>query len=260
MKTKFISLATLFALCVGVISCNDEETPSNPYANDNDYNQVYDLVKYEVIVNDTIIDGVQLADTTVIDAVDLGLSVKWSTKNLGAVSSEGFGDYFAWGEVAPKSAYSAENYIHKGVNLGVNISGTEYDAATQILGEDWRMPTKEEVQELLDKCVWIWKEKIVIEQDTIQVEEKDTIVDVKVKYAHCEVVGPNGKAIYLPTVGSECEGTTNRVPLKFGCYWSASSFGEMDAWTMQVSKDTHIIKSEGYRRFVGQAIRPVKNK
>lgn len=248
MKTKFVSFATLFALCIGVISCNDDETPSNSYANDNDYNQVYDLVK----------DTCSTADAMV--AVDLGLSVNWSAKNLGAINTEDYGDYYAWGELTSKATYSAESYIHKGVSLGVNISGTEYDAATQRLGDGWRMPTKEEVQELLDKCIWIWKEKIVIEQDTIQVEEKDTIVDVKVMYTHCEVVGPNGKAIYLPTVGSECAGTTNRVPLKFGCYWTASSFGEMDAWTMQVSKDTHIIKSEGYRRFVGQSIRPVKDK
>lgn len=248
MKTKFVSLATLFVLCVGVVSCNDDDTPSNSYANDNDYNQVYELVK----------DTCSTADAMV--AVDLGLSVNWSAKNLGAISSEDNGTYYAWGEISAKETNSKENYAYNGVNLGDNISGTEYDAATQRLGDGWRMPTKEEVQELLDKCIWIWKEKIVIEQDTIQVEEKDTIVDVRVKYTHCEVVGPNGKAIYLPAVGTETDVTTQRLPTKFGCYWTASSSGELDAWTMQFSKDTHIIKSEGYRRFVGQAIRPVKNK
>lgn len=265
MKTKFINLATLFALCVGVISCNDEETPSNPYANDNDYNLAYELVKYkvDVVERTETIDGkeVTVLDTiNIVDNVDLGLSVNWATKNLGAATSEDAGNYYAWGEIEPKATYTSENYIHNGANLGANIGGTEYDAATKSLGEGWRMPTKEEVQELLDKCIWVWKERIVIEKDTIQVEEKDTIVDVRVKYTHCEVVGPNGKAIYLPAVGSESNVTTNRLPAVFGCYWTASSFEGLDAWTMQFSKDTHIIKSEGYRRFVGQSIRPVKDK
>lgn len=91
-------------------------------------------------------------------AVDLGLSVKWGSCNLGASSNSGRGDYFAWGETTPKSYFTKENYKYWDVetssyiNIGNEISGTEYDPATVMLGEGWRMPTKEECEELMNGC------------------------------------------------------------------------------------------------------------
>lgn len=96
--------------------------------------------------------------------VDLGLSVYWASCNLGAESPEEYGDYYAWGETKPKSSYTENNYAYYDDNLkqytdiGVNISGTQYDAATVNLGGDWRMPTKDEMKELIDNCTWEWKQ------------------------------------------------------------------------------------------------------
>ena len=42
--------------------------------------------------------------------VDLGLSVKWATCNIGAINPEEYGDYFAWGEVEPKEVYDWSTY------------------------------------------------------------------------------------------------------------------------------------------------------
>ena len=90
--------------------------------------------------------------------VDLGLSVKWATCNLGASSSDDYGHYFAWGETTTKESYSEENcptfelsysqlqsqgYIDDKGNLT-----EEYDAATSNWGGDWRMPTYDELNEL----------------------------------------------------------------------------------------------------------------
>ena len=94
--------------------------------------------------------------------VDLGLSVYWCSCNVGAEAPEEYGDYFAWGETSPKSSYSKNNYAYYNIttdeytDIGDNISGTEYDAATVNLGSDWRMPTKAELQELLNNCSWEW--------------------------------------------------------------------------------------------------------
>ena len=94
--------------------------------------------------------------------VDLGLSVYWCSCNVGAESPEEYGDYYAWGETKPKSSYRRENYSYYNTetetytDIGENISGTEYDAATVNLGSDWKMPTKDEFQELLDNCTWEW--------------------------------------------------------------------------------------------------------
>ena len=96
------------------------------------------------------------------EAVDLGLSVYWSKYNLGANSPEEIGGQFAWGETNPKDSYSINNYSYYDndramyIDIGDNIYGTKYDAATVNLGANWRMPTKEEMKELLDKCNSEW--------------------------------------------------------------------------------------------------------
>ena len=104
--------------------------------------------------------------------VDLGLSVKWATCNVGANSPEEYGDYFAWGETKPKDSYKWSTY--KWCN-GSKDKLTKYckesyygrvdnktvldlvdDAAHVNLGGAWRMPTKEEIRELKDNCTWTW--------------------------------------------------------------------------------------------------------
>lgn len=101
-----------------------------------------------------------------IVAVDLGLSVKWASCNIGASSPEEYGDYFAWGETAPKSNYSYYNMlILEKIQEGLKLNGVvdtnnnltaSYDAAAANWGENWRMPTRAEIEELLSNCTWTW--------------------------------------------------------------------------------------------------------
>lgn len=102
--------------------------------------------------------------------VDMGLSVKWSAWNLGATTPEGYGEYFAYGEVKPKSDYTLLNYewLYYGyfeedldeweyyLKLGANFSGTNYDAAHVNWGDKWRMPSRAEWQELFNNCNKVW--------------------------------------------------------------------------------------------------------
>lgn len=120
------------------------------------------------------------------DYVDLDLSVKWASCNLGASTPAGKGGYYAWGETSTKTKYTKENYAYykEGsgyTDIGKNISGTQYDAATVNLGKDWRMPTKDEVQELCEKCTFTYGE----------------VDGVKGYYA----TGKNGNSIFLPRYG-----------------------------------------------------------
>ena len=82
--------------------------------------------------------------------VDLGLSVKWATCNVGADSPEDYGDYFAWGETKPKLSYTEENYTY--TDSPETLSSIR-DAASVNMGGSWRMPT---LKELIDKCTWTW--------------------------------------------------------------------------------------------------------
>ena len=143
--------------------------------------------------------------------VDLGLpsGLKWATCNVGANKPEDYGDYFAWGEVNTKSEYTEKNYKHYRGFLGIKkyvflgeISGNaQYDTARAKWGGKWRMPTKAELQELCDKCTWIWMSQNGVEG--------------------YKVTGPNGNSIFLPAAGYRLGSSLDCAGI-FGLYWSSS--------------------------------------
>ena len=90
--------------------------------------------------------------------VDLGLpsGLKWATCNVGAEKPEDYGDYFAWGEIETKSEYTESNSLTHGKQMD-DISGdVQYDVAAANWGDSWRMPTKDEMIELVSNCEWEW--------------------------------------------------------------------------------------------------------
>ena len=86
-----------------------------------------------------------------MEAVDLGLSVKWAVMNLGAYSASEAGLYFAWGETSPKIFFTSGYYSYHSEPL---ILPRDDDAASVQLGGDWRMPKKRDFEELVEKCDW----------------------------------------------------------------------------------------------------------
>ena len=127
------------------------------------------------------------------NAVDMGLSVQWCDRNLGAINVEGVGSYFAWGETEPKEEYGWGTYAYGSSetnvkDIGMVISGTQYDAATNKLGEGWRIPTRAELIELKNKCKW-----------------ESTSVNGVDGY---RVTGPNGKSIFFADKGGYTSGRT----------------------------------------------------
>ena len=139
--------------------------------------------------------------------VDLGLSVKWAAYNVGTSSPEGYGNYYAWGETTTKSDYSKSSYQYLNgsdyVNIGSNISDTHYDAARAQWGGSWRLPTKAEFQELIDRCTWTW-----------------TSYNGVNGY---KVTGPNGNSIFLPAAGHRRD-TELYDRGSYGYYWSGSLY------------------------------------
>ena len=107
--------------------------------------------------------------------VDLGLSVKWAKCNVGAETETDYGDYFMWGSTTPNTAEEC-NWTNTPFNGGSShynetyfnsvkdmvcpngILAKECDAATQIMGGEWRMPTQPELKELLDNTTNEWIE------------------------------------------------------------------------------------------------------
>ena len=111
--------------------------------------------------------------------VDLGLSVKWATCNVGATKPEEYGDYFAWGETTPKATYTKENYTYKENPKSLPLS---VDAANANWGGNWRMPTTVEIEELIENCTWTFTWTEELDLGGYKVTSKI-----------------NGKSIFLPT-------------------------------------------------------------
>lgn len=175
-------------------------------------------------------------------AVDLGLSVYWSSCNVGAEAPEEYGDYFAWGETKGKTYFATNNYAFydsnttQYIDIGDNIGGTEYDAATVNLGGDWRMPTKEEFQELKDQCNWEW-----------------TQINNTNGY---KVTGPNGNSIFLPATGFNALGVLIYVNEGFG-YWTSNKSSDQNAYSFMQQNGFRTFISSSLEKKSGLAIRPV---
>ena len=163
--------------------------------------------------HDVTVTGTFIPNTPVenVSYVDLGLpsGLLWATCNLGASSPEEVGGYYAWGETSSKTFFSQDNYQYKNSSISIsNISGTEYDAARAILGGTWRMPTKEELMELANKCT-----------------REETTLNGK---ACMKFTGPNGNSLYLPKGGFGDEG--NGLGLNGYGLWSSTKSGSSTAY------------------------------
>ncbi len=172
-----------------------------------------------------------------IDAVDLGLSVKWAPQNVGATTPEEYGDYFAWGETEPKDIYTSDNSMTWCVALG-NISGNiKYDAATACWRDGWRMPTCAEIEELKNNCTWTW---------TIQNNVNGY-----------NVTGSNGNSIFLPATGWRY-GATLYYAEEYGCYWTSTPYeiGTRSAYNFDITGNG--CEFNWFSRGYGFSIRPVK--
>lgn len=157
-------------------------------------------------------------------AVDLGLpsGTLWADRNVGADSPEDYGDYFAWGETESKGFYDWSTYkwcqgdydtmtkyctdSYYGTVDNKTVLDLEDDAAYVNMGADWRMPTNDELNELVNKCTWTWTSQNGTEG--------------------YKVTGPNGNSIFLPAAGFRLDSYLHYAG-SFGLYWSAS-LGESD--------------------------------
>ena len=141
--------------------------------------------------------------TSEVQLIDLGLpsGTLWADRNVGANAPEAAGDYFRFGETEPFTENS-DKYEYR--DLGNSIAGTEYDAATANLGSTFRMPTFDQIKELIDECEWEWT----------------TLIGVK----GIKVTGPNGNSIFFPASGyRNYRGGTLVDVGSYGYAWSASA-------------------------------------
>ena len=189
--------------------------------------------------------------------VDLGLpsGLKWAKCNVGAEKETDYGDYFMWGSITPNTDTPC-NWKNAPFNNGASDYDEEYftthilewlddkdnlkpefDAATQIMGGDWRMPTKDEIQELLDNTDNKWT----------QVNGVNGF----------KFTGSNGNSIFIPAAGRCDDGSVNFVGGR-GDVWSSS----LDASYPYTAYHLYFVSSSygvsNYYRYLGLSVRGVR--
>lgn len=187
-----------------------------------------------------------------VEAVDLGLSVKWANMNVGAKKASGFGTYFAWGETKSKDYYSWNTYAwSKGDSQFLTkYSNTDRrsqlapvdDAAHVNLGGGWRMPTVDEFEELINNCTWEWTTQDGV--NGYKVTSKKT-----------------GNSIFLPITGFRYYADTQFRSI-MGVYWTSSLYtgNPNKAWCLEFNfSDIKVHYGNlSSNRFSGRCIRAVQ--
>ena len=234
-------LAAALAVCVLSKAQSDSYT-MQVYLSGGDVKsyQVSEVDSVVFVSTDVDSDDTTSSDTTYINgyaAVDLGLSVKWATCNVGADSPEDYGNYYAWGETETKDSYTSSNSVTYEVDMDDIAGDAEYDAATANWGSSWRMPTYDEMEELIDSCTWTW---------TRQNDVNGYLV-----------TGPNANSIFLPAAGNR-SGTSLYYREENGYYWSSTPYESNASWAayyLLLYSSRHSMGCT--HRYLGRTVRPV---
>ena len=179
--------------------------------------------------------------------VDLGLSVLWSSCNLGAVKELDSGNYFSWGELETKAKFSTNNYSYNKRDFNVSLLKYNADDGLRVLqlsddvaqnkwGGNWRIPTSRELNELIENCL----------RQFVRVKNRPG----------CSLIGPNGNSIFLP-----CTGYINNRTIVANdrnvCLWSSTIDAENNWFAGAVNINTSIARFVAFSRAFGLPIRPV---
>ncbi len=207
MKSRHLFL--LVSMTIAFIGC-DRDEPSNP--------------------------AEQNGNNFVPEAIDLGLpsGTKWANANIGATTLYDYGYYFQWGCVDKAETESWDSYCHGNKNhLTKYCTNSAYgsvdnrttlqlvdDAAHVNWGDNWRMPTREEAQELWNKCTRTWETHNNVSGYTF--------------------TGPNGNKIFLPSNGwIDDNGNSHSLNID-GLYWTSTLYepNNNGAWGLITRKST----------------------
>jgi len=227
-----------------------DESPKGEVGSSKDGNKLAEAANAPVakkVENTKSLTNASAADLCKIEAVDLGLSVKWASCNVGASCVYEKGSHFAWAETTTKNNFDESNYkwfeyvdyVDGVFNKycmddnspyydGKSALEPEDDAAYVNMGKEWRTPTSEEWDELMDttKCSWTWT--TINEMEGYEVTSNIT-----------------GNSIFLPAVGYRYN--SNFTPSSFTKYMSnTASNNSVLEFSSKKIKKSRLTRTHGY--------------
>lgn len=260
---KFIYLALSLVSLLSFASCKDDDEkeeqqniPNTPVPNESvtEPEKITDPVK--IIASGRVnVEDLHLIGLTGGTPVDLGLSVKWATHNVGATECYDDGDYFAWGETKSKELYSYDNCLTLGLFeelLSKNIIDKNghltpvNDAATANWGSKFRMPTREEYKELVDFCDW---HRLTITVNSSPIKRIEGYY-VKSK--------SNGNSIFFPATGY-FDTNYHNSPLSYANYWCSTVDESNGIYAFCLYFNSNEKKTNFFKRELGLPVRAVEN-
>ncbi len=219
-----------------------------------------DTIAPEPVKPDTIV----VDDGLIINGhkfVDLGLSsgLLWAETNIGAELPADVGDLYAWGETTTKSVYTWDNYKYGTEYSKTNYDITKYnstedgktilepedDAAYVNWGSYCRMPTGDEIYEILYNCSWTW---------TYRTNSSGCIID-----GYLVTSLKNGNSIFIPVMGSRADGHYSDAFC--GYLWSSERESSPDKNVDETAGHLYLTSVQfcqyGEDRCAGYPVRPV---
>lgn len=199
------------------------------------------LFNIDILANPKATFSFLCPDSNHPHAIDLGMpsGKKWACCNVDADAPEEYGGYYAWGDVETKSTYTLGTYTRKYVE---KISGTQFDVATKKWGDNWQIPTKEDMEWLTKNCSWV---------DKTWHGVKGTLI-----------IASNGNSIFLPY--SELVASDRSCGVGGYCYWTGTqellyAKEEDDPYClfMPIGTEFKIVWSQYYLAHYGMLIRPI---
>ena len=196
----------------------------------------------------TVTDG---TDVSPGEAIDLGLpsGTLWASCNVGATKPEEYGDYFAWGETKGYNSgkttfnwgtYFDSSYNKYNINGGLTELDLEDDAAYVNWGSSWRMPSLDQIKELIDNCNWEWTQLNGV-------------------WGRKATSKTNGNSIFLPAAGWRSDASLSYAGSD-GDYWSRS----LSTGYSGSAYDLYFYSGYVYwgddGRYNGLSVRPVRQK
>ena len=194
-----------------------------------DYDRVIYLYKVAAAIQTSL--GQKPEEEDNYEYVDLGLSsgTLWAGYNIGTKLPTGYGEYFAWGEMFTKNYFDNSTYeVSDDYEEDATLKNDD-DVANKKWGSSWKIPTKEQFEELIDECDWSWD-----------------------GYGYKIISTTNGRQIYLPKIDGKI-GNENTSDYS---YWTSTK-GDDNNKAYAINLNDRSVGQEF--RTVGLNIRPVKN-